>query len=96
MSGDGGSIEALRELPGITGLRVRKNGAAPAEIELTITRGASTIPEVIRRLVEASVDVWDCSRQEMSLDEMFRVAFGEGSAPPAQSDEPAVPAGVSS
>ena len=40
-----------------------------------MARDSRAIPDVIAQLIAANVSVWECTRQKMSLDEMFRMAF---------------------
>lgn len=68
-------VSGLRDLPGVHEIVTVPCDAGRLAVKLTVRRGSAAIPDVHRRLVAANVDVWTCTKEELSLDEMFRITF---------------------
>ncbi len=68
-----GFIDRLRTLPGIDSLTATAVGGGQQRLELSTGRDGAIIPDIVRRVVEAGGDVWSCSREKLTLDEMFRI-----------------------
>lgn len=70
----------LRNIPGVVGLWVQPVLNGTFRLTLSVQRGSSAVPETIRHLNQVSGRVWSCTKEELSLDEMFQIAFGGGAA----------------
>lgn len=71
-----GVLERMRMIPGVIDLEITPAPDQFVDMQLTVARNAPLIPKVIHSLVQESVKVWWCYEQDLTLDEMFRLAFG--------------------
>lgn len=81
-------IGRLRDLPGVHEVVAIPGDAGLLTVKMTVRRDSTAMPEVLRTLVLANVDVWTCTKEELSLDEVFRIAFEQ----PGTQDRVATPA----
>jgi ABC-2 type transport system ATP-binding protein len=90
------ALGMLRCIPDVHDLTAQPGEDGKLEVALSARRGSEAVPEVIRRLVDASASVWSCTRNELSLEEMFRIAFGRTATPepPAHNDQQPVAGSV--
>jgi ABC-2 type transport system ATP-binding protein len=85
-------LQRVRAVPTVHRADVRPLPTGQLELAVSAQRHSPAIPEVLRVLVAASVDVWSCSKQDLTLEEMFRLSFGAATEPP--SPLPAAPSAV--
>ena len=71
------ALHAVAATYGVQEVRVRASEPDRWELEVAVRRQSAAIPAVIRQLVGASAQIWSCTRIELSLDEMFRLAFDQ-------------------
>lgn len=69
-------LQRLLAVPTVHRADVRPLPSGQLELAIAAQRHSPAIPEVLRVLVAASVDVWSCSKQDLTLEEMFRLSFG--------------------
>jgi ABC-2 type transport system ATP-binding protein len=62
----------LHAIPGVMKAAVENHGEMVHEILLTLDHRASGLPNVIRYLVDQAGDVESCTKEEMTLEEVFR------------------------
>lgn len=78
--GEAAAREACR-LSDVGEMTVRPVSESRWELTLVVHRDSSSIPAVVRRLVHAGASVWGCAKLELSLEEMFRLSFGQRTEP---------------
>lgn len=82
--------ELLRDVPGVTALRVAPtglDGSGPIGVRLTMT-SEPTLPETLSRLIGAGVAVLDCTTSELSLEEIYLKTLGSQAAAKAAEAAP--------
>jgi ABC-2 type transport system ATP-binding protein len=62
----------LNAIPGVMKVAVEDRGEAVHEILLALDDRAMALPNVIRYLVDQSGDIQSCTKEEMTLEEVFR------------------------
>lgn len=67
------SIDALRVWPGVDGLEVERLDDERYHLQLHLSANGSTVPTLVRRVVETGAEVWSCGPRELTLDEMFTI-----------------------
>lgn len=70
-------LDILRIIPGVEDVSTQPSQDGIIEVTLSVRRGSKAVPEAVRRLGGTSANVWSCSPKELSLEEMFRLAFGK-------------------
>jgi ABC-2 type transport system ATP-binding protein len=68
-----GSIEALCRVDGVDSIEVTLLENDRLRVEIGSRKNLAVIPEIVRRIVEAGGEVWSCTPEELSLDEMFSI-----------------------
>jgi len=78
----GGDVrpEGLAAIPGMLGVSFDSARPGAISLELRMSRSATALPTAIRYLVEHSSDIRSCAKEEIGLDEVFRMVV-RGQAP---------------
>jgi ABC-type multidrug transport system ATPase subunit len=70
-------LDILHSIPEVEDVSIQPSQDGTIEVTLSVQRGSKAIPEIVRHLGTTSVNVWSCSKKELSLEEMFRLAFSK-------------------
>jgi len=72
--------EGLAAIPGMLGVSVDPAGPGAISLELRMSRSVTALPTAIRYLVEHAAEIRSCTKEEVGLDEIFRMVV-RGSVP---------------
>ncbi|MDQ6879984.1 MAG: ABC transporter ATP-binding protein [Candidatus Dormibacteraeota bacterium] len=73
-----GWARGLAGIPGVSDLTVEECGPDRKRVVLSMSPPASALPAVIRCLIDHGADIHSCTKQEMTLEEIFRTVVNDG------------------
>lgn len=69
------AYHALPSIDGVMELHASEGGDGRRKLQLRTVHGSPAIPEAVRYLAAHGAEVWSCVKQELTLDEIFRLTF---------------------
>lgn len=74
-------LREISRLPGVREVDLRAVDFDRVELTVCASPGSDVIPDCVDHLVRASGRIWSCARQELSLEELFHMAFNGSRSP---------------